>query len=91
MLDVWEQLGLKWRLRILQEIERVLKSGGVFVMTSPTRCTKGLLDLLVRLNVLSPVEIRGYKATHSRKQILAILKGVGFPYLPWLRGIPNSL
>jgi len=86
MLAVWEQLGLKWRLRIVQEIERVLKPGGVFIMTTPTRCTKGLLDLLVRLNVLSPVEIRGYEATHSRKQILATLKEGGFPMSSMVSG-----
>ncbi len=78
-LGVWEHLGVKWRLRIVQEIERVLKPGGVFIMTTPTKCTKRLLDLFVGLKVLSPFEIRGYKATHSRKQILAILKEGGFP------------
>ena len=79
MLAVLEHVEPRRVLRIIQEIERILKPGGVFIMTTPAKWTKGLLEFLARINVVSRMEIQEYRATHSRKQILTILEQGGFP------------
>ncbi|NLT22690.1 MAG: class I SAM-dependent methyltransferase [Syntrophorhabdus sp.] len=65
-------------LRILQEIERVLKPGGVVIITVPARWTRGLLGFLVRVNIIKRTEVREHKAVYTGKHLLAILGQAGF-------------
>ncbi|MBP7528442.1 MAG: class I SAM-dependent methyltransferase [Syntrophorhabdaceae bacterium] len=78
MLAVLEHMEPRKVLRIFQEIERILKPGGVFIITTPAKWTKGLLKYLARINMVSAVEIEEHKAAYSRKQVVAILKEAGF-------------
>jgi SAM-dependent methyltransferase len=78
MLAVLEHIEPRRVLRIVQEVERVLKPGGVFILTTPPKWTKGLLRYLARINMVSRVEIDEHKAAYSRKQVRAVLEQGGF-------------
>ncbi len=78
MLAVLEHIEPARVLRIVQEVERILKPGGVFIMTTPAKWTKGLLNYLARINMVSQVEISEHKAAYSRKQVRAVLEQGGF-------------
>jgi SAM-dependent methyltransferase len=78
MLAVLEHIEPARILRIVQEIERILKPGGVFIMTTPAKWTKGLLKLLARTGMVSRVEINEHKAAYSRKEVRGILEQGGF-------------
>lgn len=47
-------------------------------MTTPAKWTKGLLNCLARINMVSQVEISEHKAAYSRKQVRAVLEQGGF-------------
>lgn len=78
MLAVFEHFEPAKVPGIVTEIQRVLKPGGVFIMTTPARWTKGLLKLLARLDMVSREEIEEHKGAYTRKQVLATLEQGGF-------------
>ncbi|HOW54472.1 MAG TPA: class I SAM-dependent methyltransferase [Syntrophorhabdaceae bacterium] len=78
MLAVFEHFEPAIVPGIVSEIIRVLKPGGVFIMTTPARWTKGLLKLLARINMVSREEIEEHKGAYTRSQVLAILERCGF-------------
>lgn len=78
MLAVLEHIEPARVLLIVREIERILKPGGVFIMTTPAKCTKGLLKYLARMGMVSQIEINEHKTSYSRKQVRALLEEGGF-------------
>lgn len=78
MLTVLSHVKPVLALRIIREIERILKPGGVLIMTTRAEWTKGLLKFLTRHNVVIGLELEKHKASYSRKQILAMLEQAGF-------------
>lgn len=78
MLAVLEHFEPAKVLRIVREVERILKPGGVFILTTPAKWAKGLLEYLARIDMVSRIEIAEHKAAYSRKQILAMLEQSGF-------------
>jgi|GEM_PF-176016 len=78
MLAVLEHIEPARVLRIVQEIERILKPGGVFIVTTPAKWTRGLLKFLARMGMVSQVEISEHKAAYSRKEVRGILEQGGF-------------
>ncbi|UCH96101.1 MAG: class I SAM-dependent methyltransferase [Candidatus Aminicenantes bacterium] len=78
MLAVFEHIDRTHIGRLVSEIHRVLKKGGLFIITTPAPWTDRLLRLLARLKLVSPVEIRDHKDTYSHKKIIRILEGSGF-------------
>ena len=78
MLAVFEHIE-PFRIRdVVSGIRRVLKPGGLFIMTTPAGWTDGPLRLLARLKLVSAVEINDHKDTYSHKKILRILEDGGF-------------
>ena len=89
MLAVFEHLETSTLSRLLLEIRRVLRSGGVYVMTTPTRWTEGLLRAMSSVRLVSHEEV-GPPAGHlvaavgakgAREEIRAFLVQKG-----WLEG-----
>lgn len=78
MLAVFEHLESAVLSRLLAEVRRVLKPGGIYVMTTPAHWTDWLLKLLVRLRLVSHEEIDEHQASYGHPAIRSHLEGAGF-------------
>jgi SAM-dependent methyltransferase len=80
MLAVFEHLETSTLSRLLVEIRRVLRPGGVYVMTTPTRWTEGLLKAMSSLRLVSHEEVGEHKAQYSRHEVASLLRAAGFDH-----------
>jgi 2-polyprenyl-3-methyl-5-hydroxy-6-metoxy-1,4-benzoquinol methylase len=78
MLAVFEHIETTQSRQLASEIHRVLKKGGLFIMTTPAGWAKPFLWLLACLRLVSPVEVYDHKDTYSHKKIIRILEDSGF-------------
>ena len=78
MLAVFEHLDPGVLRRLITEVHRVLKPGGVYVMTTPAHWTDGLLKLLARLGLVSSMEIDEHKGSYGHAEIRSVLEDAGF-------------
>jgi SAM-dependent methyltransferase len=78
MLAVFEHLEPAVLSRLLAEVRRVLKPGGVYVMTTPAHWTDWLLRLLVKLGMVSHEEIDEHQDSYRHPAIRSLLEGAGF-------------
>ena len=78
MLAVFEHIDPERLVRLVVEIRRLLKPGGVYILTTPAAWTEGLLRLLARLNAVDPVLVAEHKDAYSHAKISAILQRGGF-------------
>lgn len=79
MLAVFEHIEPANLVDIVKNIYRVLKPGGLFVMTTPAFWTDGLLRWMARTGLVSREEIEEHKDTYSPGKILGILREGNFP------------
>lgn len=79
MLAVFEHIEPEQLVRIHREINRVLKPGGIYVMTTPAFWTEGLLKFLVKLRLISGVSISEHKDSYDSSMVSSILQDAGFP------------
>jgi len=62
-----------------EETFRILKSGGVFLFTTPSRLAKPLLELMAfKLKIISQEEIADHKRYYDKKSLAAALIKAGF-------------
>ena len=80
MLAVFEHLEPSRLEHILKDINRILKPGGMYVMTTPAVWTDIVLRSMARLRLVSPVEIEEHKGAYSRSNISDMLQKAGFSY-----------
>lgn len=78
MLAVFEHIEANALQRLLQEIHRVLRPRGMFVMTTPAHWTEELLKVMSSLRLVSHEEIGEHEAQYSRGEIVTALVGAGF-------------
>jgi SAM-dependent methyltransferase len=78
MLAVFEHIEASALRRLLQEIRRVLRPGGMFVMTTPARWTEEVLKVMSSLKLVSHEEIGEHKAQYSGSEIVSALVASGF-------------
>jgi 2-polyprenyl-3-methyl-5-hydroxy-6-metoxy-1,4-benzoquinol methylase len=78
MLAVFEHVEPKKLLNILNEIYRILKPGGMYIMTTPAVWTDNLLRLMAILRLVSPVEIKEHKDAYSPSRIHSMLREANF-------------
>jgi SAM-dependent methyltransferase len=78
MLAVFEHLSPDRIVDLLNEIHRVLKIGGSFVMTTPPPWTDRLLGLMSRIHLVSRTEIDEHQQTYTRQQIAALFENSSF-------------
>lgn len=66
---------LEYPTPVLIECHRILKPGGVLILTTPTPFSKPILEFLsFKLNIVSPVEISDHKNYFNSAQLIRILK-----------------
>jgi SAM-dependent methyltransferase len=78
MLAVIEHIEPHRLKPLLAEIYRILKPGGVYILTTPAPWTDGLLRIMARMKLVSPAEIDEHKDAYDRASIFAMLAVAGF-------------
>lgn len=78
MLAVFEHIRPERLGAIFGEIHRILKPGGICVITTPATWSDGILKILSRIHMVSAEEIDDHKNNLSRQAIGAVLKQAGF-------------
>ena len=79
MLAVLEHIEPPGIPDLMREVYRVLKTGGVFILTTPTSWTDGFLRLLAKLRLVSQVEIADHKDVYTHNKVRDILREARFP------------
>jgi len=78
MLAVFEHLEVRQLVRIHREIYRVLKPGGIYVMTTPAFWTDRLLRFLASIGLISAVEINEHKGSYRFSDVSRVLRDASF-------------
>jgi SAM-dependent methyltransferase len=78
MLAVLEHLAPDRLVSLANDIRRVLKPGGFYLLTTPASWTGGILTTLVMLRLVSGEEIDEHKDAYSRRQVADVLCRAGF-------------
>jgi 2-polyprenyl-3-methyl-5-hydroxy-6-metoxy-1,4-benzoquinol methylase len=78
MLAVLEHIELLQAPGILAEVLRLLKPGGVFLLTTPAAWAHWLIRMLASVHFLSRVEIEEHKTTYTLSGLVMVLTESGF-------------
>lgn len=78
MLAVFEHIDPARLVHLMAEIKRVLKPGGLCVLTTPAAWTDAVLRTLAALRLVDPAMIDEHKDAYSHAKIAAILERAGF-------------
>jgi len=78
MLAVFEHIEPAHLVKILREIRRVLKPGGIYIMTTPASWVDKILRLMAKLRLVSSIEIQEHKDTYTPSKISEILQEANF-------------
>ena len=79
MLAVFEHIEVDLLTDLVHEILRVLKPGGVYVLTTPAFWTGMILRGMAKARLLSAVEVNDHKALYSKRKVSSVLQSAGFP------------
>ncbi|MCK4911030.1 MAG: methyltransferase domain-containing protein [Thermodesulfovibrionales bacterium] len=79
MLAVFEHIKVDTLPELVHEILRVLRPGGVYVLTTPAFWTDMILKSMAKAGLLSAVEVEDHKALYSKRKVSSILQTAGFP------------
>lgn len=78
MLAVFEHINPRRLPKIFQETYRVLKKGGILIITTPASWTGFILKGMALTRLVSSLEIGEHKELHTSENILSILRQGGF-------------
>jgi SAM-dependent methyltransferase len=78
-LATLEHISREQSRHLLGEVHRVLRPGGVLVLTTPAPWTGPVLSLMAAARVVSPVEIDDHKGALSTRNLRELLIDAGFP------------
>jgi 2-polyprenyl-3-methyl-5-hydroxy-6-metoxy-1,4-benzoquinol methylase len=78
LLAVIEHIYPEKALSLIRDINRILKSNGVLILTTPAAWSDKLLRIMARLNIVSPDEINEHKDMFTAKKLRKLLIQSGF-------------
>ena len=78
MLAVFEHIEPARLDGTIREVRRILRPGGIYLLTTPASWTAGLLRLLARAGLVSREEIEEHKDVYDHPKIVGILRAAGF-------------
>jgi 2-polyprenyl-3-methyl-5-hydroxy-6-metoxy-1,4-benzoquinol methylase len=78
MLAVLEHVEPSHVSRILNDVFRVLKNDGIFILSTPPPWTDRLLLIMAGLGLVSVTEIKDHKDTYRSEKIIFLLREAGF-------------
>lgn len=78
MLAVFEHLESSRLVGVLKEIKRVLKSDGIFILTTPAAWTDRLLRFMAKLRLISAEEINEHQDAYTQSSIISCFEMAGF-------------
>ncbi len=78
MLAVIEHIQPKRIVEIAREVRRILKTGGMCIITTPASWTEPLLKFMAKLRLVSPTEIEEHKYAYNHAEIASILQEATF-------------
>jgi SAM-dependent methyltransferase len=78
MLAVYEHILPDLLPAVVKEIHRILRPGGMYILTTPAWWTDRLLRFMARLRLVSPAEIEEHKDRYAPRKISSILQQGGF-------------
>jgi SAM-dependent methyltransferase len=78
MLAVFEHITPDRLAPMVNEICRVLKPGGFYIITTPSAWTGRLLGVLAGLGLVSKVEIEDHKDQYTPRKVRMVLESGGF-------------
>ncbi|MBX7259155.1 MAG: class I SAM-dependent methyltransferase [Candidatus Hydrogenedentes bacterium] len=78
MLAVFEHIEPRALTLLTAEIHRILKPGGVYILTTPNAGTESILSVLSFLGLVSSEEVGEHKDSYSRESVRARLREGGF-------------
>ena len=78
-LALFEHIETEKLLALSTEIHRVLRKGGMLIITTPAPWSDKLLKVMAKLHLVSPEEIDEHKCLAKHSTISSILQLAGFP------------
>jgi len=78
MLAVFEHIEPARLDGAIREVHRILRPGGIYLLTTPASWTAGLLRLLAWAGLVSREEIEEHKDVYDHPKIVGILRSAGF-------------
>jgi SAM-dependent methyltransferase len=78
MLAVVEHIESHKIAKVFSEVHRIMKPGGVFIITTPAAWTDSLLRMMAKLRILSAEEINEHKDTYTHGKIRSLFQEGGF-------------
>jgi SAM-dependent methyltransferase len=78
MLATVEHLAGEPLQRLFHEVYRILRPGGMLVLTTPAPIAGPILRLFATLKLVSAIEINDHKHLYSATELLSMLRACGF-------------
>ena len=78
MLAVLEHVEPRKLITIVNEIYRILKTNGLFVITTPAGWTDPLLKIMAKVGLVSKIEIDEHKDTYTHRKLESLLQLANF-------------
>jgi SAM-dependent methyltransferase len=78
LLAVFEHINHNDLIPVIKEIQRILKKGGIVIITTPAPWSDKLLHVMARVGLISAEEIHEHKHNLSRGKIKNIIGSGGF-------------
>jgi 2-polyprenyl-3-methyl-5-hydroxy-6-metoxy-1,4-benzoquinol methylase len=78
MLAVLEHIEPLHVSRIISDVYRVIKTGGMLILSTPPPWTDRLLLIMAGLGLVSVTEIKDHKDTYQPEKIISLLQEAGF-------------